>query len=141
MEQTPQTGGQQRRDDLADLLIEKRERLGYFIVTGSTAILAFTVASLKDSIEGLGAITRIALIVGGLLLLAAAGLALFAIRQRHRVYADYLDEIQGITPKMPEAKKHSIRIIPALLEPWTIGVFYLGVVVLVVVNTIALFRP
>jgi hypothetical protein len=30
-------------DDLADRLIDKREKLQYFVVTGSTAILAFTI--------------------------------------------------------------------------------------------------
>ena len=73
--------------------------------------------------------------------MAAAGLALYAIRHRHRVYAEYLDDIQGITAKIPEAKKQSIRRTAGRLEVWTIGMFYGGVVVLVVINTIALFQP
>jgi hypothetical protein len=126
-------------DDLADRLIDKREKLQYFVVTGSTAILAFTIATLRDAVDSIGACTRVALVTGGMLLLAAAGIALYAIFKRHRVYAEYLDERLGRAPKTPEHHQ-AVRRQFELLEAWMMGLFYLGVVVLVGVNAVELFH-
>jgi hypothetical protein len=42
----PEGSGSDRADELADRLVERRERLAYFLITSSTAIIAFTVTQL-----------------------------------------------------------------------------------------------
>jgi hypothetical protein len=126
------------KEDLADRLIEKRERLAYFIVTGSAAIIAFSVSNLRPAITALDCWPKASFVIGALLLGLAATIGLYLIYKRHRVYADYLDELAG-APTMEAGRQRAIRTEFGRLQALMLGFFYLGVVLMGVVNSGALF--
>ena len=78
--------------ELGDKLIEKREKLSYFMVTASIGVIVFTFNNLnkKDSILRIRAGTRVFMIWGSVALLLAALAALYSIYERHRQYARWL---------------------------------------------------
>jgi hypothetical protein len=74
-------------EELSDKLIEKREKLEYFIITASTAVIVF---SFNDFNKADGVLQGGALwltMLAWSLLLLAPGFALLAIRRRHGQYA------------------------------------------------------
>jgi len=136
----PKSNSGRAVDELADRLIEKRERLHYFVITGSAGVIAFTIANLRASPSGLGLGARVAEFAGGGVLLFAGAVALFAIFDRHRVYADYLDELAGRRSAMSESDVRSVRSRFAKRDARIMVLFYLGVVVLAALNAIATVR-
>lgn len=78
-------------DELAEKLIEKREKLQYFIITASVAIIAFTFSNLNPGTGLLRDGSASLAIAGWALLLLAAGCSLLLIRARHEVYRVFVD--------------------------------------------------
>ena len=77
--------------DLADRLIDKREKLAYFVVTASVAVTVFTLNNMNDANgivrgQGLGPW----LLSGCILLLVSAGLSLSTVLVRHDQYSRWL---------------------------------------------------
>jgi hypothetical protein len=127
-------------DDLADRLIEKRERLHYFIVTASAAVLLFSLGLLKQPHHRVGGCAKVATVFGGILLLLAAGTALGGILYRHRIYSQYLDELQGLR-QSTEAADQKTRRRFLWIEGSMILLFFSGFVILAVVDGILLLWP
>ncbi len=92
-------------DELADKLFERRERLAYFLITGSTAIIAFTVTQLNQKNGPLRSASIPWLAVGWAGLLLSAGSSLMLIWRRHQAYALYLDSLYGIPIDDSKRKK------------------------------------
>lgn len=76
-----------RIEELGDKLIEKREKLEYFLITASTAVIVFSFNDFNRK-DGLlqGGHLWLTMIAWSLLLLSPAG-GLLAIRRRHTQYA------------------------------------------------------
>jgi hypothetical protein len=127
-------------DDLADRLIEKRERLHYFIVTASAVVLLFSLGLLKQPHHRVGGYAKVATVFGGILLLLSAGAALGGILYRHRIYSQYLDELQGLRQSTKAADQNARRRF-LWIEGSTILLFFSGFVILAVVDGILLLWP
>jgi hypothetical protein len=83
------------RDDLADRLIEKREKFQYFIITGATAVIVFTFNNFNEPNGVLRLGPHPLTIVGWILLLLAAAAALGLFPLRHARYAGFLDLLEA----------------------------------------------
>jgi lysylphosphatidylglycerol synthetase-like protein (DUF2156 family) len=125
-------------DDLADRLIEKRERLHYFIVTASAAVIAFSLGALQPPRPPLTDASKTTAMFAGAALLLAAGTALGGIFYRHRVYANYLDVISGLRQPLSAKKQKRIRKAFAWIEGVMIGLFFAGFAVLAGVDAVVL---
>jgi hypothetical protein len=131
---------QETPGQLADKLIEKRERLLYFIVTASTAVIAFTFNNLSSSAGILHAAPAWLPISGWALLLLAAGAALYLIRRRHKEYFRYIDELYGRRPSPSEIEVMAFRKLVARFELLMMSLFLVGVLLLVIAYAIALAK-
>ncbi len=78
--------------ELGDKLIEKREKLSYFMVTASVGVIVFTFNNLNkpDSVLRVRPGTRGFMIWGSISLLLAALASLYGIYERHGQYARWL---------------------------------------------------
>jgi hypothetical protein len=126
-----------KADELADKLIERRERLAYFLITGSTAIIAFTVTQLNRSNGPLRTASIPWLTVGWLGLLLSAGSSLMLIWRRHQAYALYLDSLYGVQTEDKERTKAQDRV-----NRWQmagLAFFFLGSLVEVATWSVALW--
>lgn len=91
-------------DELADKLIERRERLAYFLITGGTTIIAFTVTQLNQEDGTLREAPILWLSIGWLGLLLSAGSSLMLIWKRHQSYASYVGSLYGEEPISPKER-------------------------------------
>jgi hypothetical protein len=126
--------------DIEDKLVEKREKLAYFIITASAALIAFTFNNLNSPNDVLRKAPLCLLLVGWALLLLAAAVSLFIIRKRHTTYAEVIDEIRGRAKVPSETSVIGYRRSMRLLEAVTMALFFAGFVVLAVAHAIALTR-
>src|SRR5919106_5268954 len=98
LERTSETttgNGSGARDDLADRLIEKREKFQYFVITGATAVIVFTFNNFNDPNGVLRLGPHVITIVGWGLLLVSAAAALLLFPLRHARYAGFLDLLEA----------------------------------------------
>jgi hypothetical protein len=125
-------------DELADRLIERRERLAYFLVTGATAIIAFTVTQLNPSRGLLASAPILVLSTGWLVLLFSAGASLMLIWSRHEAYRLYLDMLYGrsVESKRTEKARGKVR----RWQAWALGLFFIGMAIEILAWEIALWR-
>jgi hypothetical protein len=79
----PDSPDRLRIDELTDKLIEKREKLEYFIITAAIAVIVFTFKDFNDQHGLLHLVDPWVPAAGWIVLLAASGCALFALRRRH----------------------------------------------------------
>jgi hypothetical protein len=96
--------GPNQAEELTDKLIDKREKLQYFIITASTAVIVF---SFNDFNKAQGTLRHgpLNLIMGGwIVLLLASAFSLYALRARQWVYGRAIDEIRGTDPLKEEDK-------------------------------------
>lgn len=119
-------------EEMADKLIDKREKLEYFIVTASTAIIVFTFNDFNNPNgllqRGSGSMT----LAGWLVLLLASALALYGLRARHWVYSQAIADMRlshSLPPvRMKKVRRAQTRIIWASHLMW--GAFVLGTAML-----------
>jgi hypothetical protein len=85
------TNPRQHGDELTSRLNERREKLNYFIISASIAVIAFTLKAALDS-RALFTGCRLALVVIGCgSLLGAAGGSLWTLRTRHGQEWKYIE--------------------------------------------------
>jgi hypothetical protein len=96
-------------DELADKLIERRERLAYFLITGGTTIIAFTVTQLNEKGGPLREASIPWLSIGWLVLLLSAGSSLMLIWKRHQSYALYIGWLYGREGVSPQERARARR--------------------------------
>lgn len=118
-------------DELTERLNERREKLNYFIVTASIAIIAFTLKTALDA-RTVFVGWRLALVgSGSFLLLIAAGGSLWMVRLRHAQSWRYID-----LAKYKEDVAAANRAMEPVLEQmkslafWMHLVFIVGVLVI-----------
>lgn len=95
---------------------------------------------LKQPHHRIGGWAKIATVFGGILLLLAAGTALGGILYRHRIYSQYLDELQGLRQSTEAADQNARRRF-LWIEGSMILLFFSGFVILAVVDGILLLWP
>src|SRR5947208_77768 len=113
-----------RADELADRLIERRERLAYFLITSSTAIIAFTVTQLGQTDGPLRGASIPWLAVGWAGLLLSAGASLLLIWYRHESYSLYLDELYGHSYSEKQLARSVRRVV--LFQKIALALFFIG---------------
>jgi hypothetical protein len=74
-----------RIDELTDRLIEKREKLQYFIITAATAVTVFTFNDFNKPLGLLRSGPAWLPLLGWLLLTTSSGLSLYVLRKRHDI--------------------------------------------------------
>jgi hypothetical protein len=127
-------------DDLADKLLEKREKLQYFIVTASTASVVFSFNNASGLLRKSS--VWLALAAWGALLLAA-GLALFSIRERHKRYTIWVDTLyQGKSELSEEDRRKTNRSQRASgrAEPVILALFVTGITLLAISFGVGLWK-
>ena len=87
----PPPGNELVIDELTDKLIEKREKLDYFIVTAATAVIVFTFKDFNDPKGLLHTVSLWVPAAGWVVLLMASGCALFSLKRRHTLNSISLD--------------------------------------------------
>jgi hypothetical protein len=130
-------------EGLTEKLIEKREKLEYFMVTAATAVIVFTLNDFNKMDGVLRSANRTLLLAGWACLLAAAGFALFAIRSRHSVYSLAIDVIRAGTPLEPDKDAKRVakqKWIGRALNGMAV-LFVAGVAVLALAYVFALDSP
>jgi hypothetical protein len=116
-----------RADELTDKLVERRERLAYFLITSATAIIAFTVTQLGQTDGPLRGASIPWLAAGWAGLLLSAGASLLLIWYRHESYSLYLDELYG-HPISKDKLDSSVKRVVSF--QWiAIGLFFTGSVI------------
>jgi len=96
-----------RIEELSDKLIEKREKLEYFLISASTAVLVFSFNDFNKN-EGLLQAGPLWLtMVSWSLLLLSPGFGLLAIRRRHGQYAISQEWLRENRTKPRDAKEKS----------------------------------
>lgn len=78
-------------DELAERLIERREKLNYFLATASIAVIAFSLKTALDSRRIFSGAGKVFVAWGCLLLLISAAGSLRVIRFRHSQAWTYID--------------------------------------------------
>jgi TRAP-type C4-dicarboxylate transport system permease small subunit len=126
--------------DIEDKLVEKREKLAYFIITASAALTAFTFNNLNSPDDVLRKAPLWVLLVGWALLLLAAAVSLLIIRKRHTTYAEVIEESRGQAERPSEESVIAYRRSMRRFEAVTMALFFAGFVVLAVAHVIALTR-
>lgn len=139
-----QPADEDRRDEgrilpeIEDRLVEKRERLNYFIITASTAVIAFTFNNLNSPEGILRQGSLLQPLTGWSLLFLASVAALYLIRRRHTEYARYLDELHKRTTPPSENVRARYRDRIAIVEFFMIEFFLAGMALLIIAHAVAL---
>ena len=117
-------------DEITDKLIDKEQKLNYFLVTASTAILVFTFNDF-NSPRGLLQSAPLGLVASGwALLIISAVASLYIVREGHKLYRMYIKlRNQGLDEPTPEMRCIVERIYDRreLAERIMIGGFVLGI--------------
>jgi hypothetical protein len=137
-EDTPPRDKTTTADELADRLLERRERLAYFLITGGTAIIAFTVTQLNQTNGALREGPVIWLAIGWLGLLLSAGCSLMLIWKRHRSYALYIDSLYG--RDLTEQERDKARQSVEWWQKAALTTFFLGSVIEVAAWACAIWK-
>ncbi len=133
-----------RIDELTDKLIEKREKLNYFIVTAATAVIVFTFKDFNDRSGLLHSVTLWIPASGWVVLLISAGCALFALRRRHTLVSINQDwrYANRISPKdVTEARRIRVNTRLVKVSDFLMGLlFVVGMGLLGIAYSSALYR-
>ena len=115
-------------EEMADRLIEKREKLQYFLVTAATAVIVFTFNDFNDP-QGILQEGSVRLTLAGwLVLLLSSALALYGLRARHWVYSRAIADMRSEDPLPLEQKRAGVqtRIIWASHLMWAFFIIGTG---------------
>jgi hypothetical protein len=106
-------------DDLTHRLFELREKLNYFLITASTAVVVFTFNNLNSAQGTLGRASHILIAIGFGGMIGASGASLIVLYLRHSQYRRYLQiRYDGrVTPNEEELRQ--VRKAETLMLFWT----------------------
>jgi hypothetical protein len=129
-------------EELGDKLVEKREKLEYFITGASTAVIVFSFNDFNNADGVLQSGPLCLTMIAWFLLLMAPAFALLAIRRRHDQYAisqEWLRQNRSVPQN--DAEKGKIkrgRLVTQLGDRLMVAFFISGMAVLAVSYSVAL---
>jgi hypothetical protein len=121
-------------DDLTDRLLDKKEKLHYFLVTASAAVIVFTFNDLNAP-KGRLQEARSLVVVGWVFLLVAMFASLLLIFLRQRQYDRFIQKLyEGVSPQLDHeiklglkrvivAEVAALSLLPAGMATLAIGYF------------------
>jgi hypothetical protein len=130
-------------EEVTDRLIEKVEKLNYFLVTASTAVLVFTFNDFNSSTGLLQSSPVLLVAFGWAFLIMSSVASLLVVRDGHELYRIYIKlRNQRLDQPPPETQRIVQRLYARtrFLEITMIGGFLLGIAVLASAYIAALTR-